>query len=156
MTIMNELCGCGCAEQITPADPDPFFKRYPCQRLWLWSQALPEGERATRRAEMRFFHELWMCEPWSRIVEFHDAVDLHMLRQVANVVLQDIDANFRPFNWDETEDVMRMLVYRYWRLTDRPGFLRMPDLVPPWLLVERDSSGSWKHEVAAATAPALT
>lgn len=150
---MTEQCGCGCGEEITCLDPDPFFKRYPCQRLWMWSRTLPEGEQATRRAEMRYFHELWMCEPWSQIVEFHPTASLDMLRGVANGVLQDIDADFRLFNWDEMEDVMRVLVYRYWRLTNHPGFLRMHDLVPSWVLVERDPTDYWKRQAAAATAP---
>lgn len=150
---MIDVCGCGCGAVIDRHHPDPFFRYPQCQRLWLWSLHLPEGERVTRRAEMRFFHELWVCEPWASQMDFYDHVSLPALRQVANGVLQDIDVDLRLFTSDEVEDYMRVLVYRWWRMRSEFGYLRAWDLVPEWVLIERDTSDYWRKflETRAAT-----
>ena len=148
-----EWCGCGCGSVILPHDPDPFFKGPQCQRLWLWSINLPEGEQATRRAEMRFFHELWVCEPWHRQVDFYDHVSVAGLRGVANGILQDVDLDFRLFGVDEEENWMRVVVYRWNEIRQARGEYRRPtQLLPEWALLSQETGTYWRDRLGARAA----
>lgn len=136
---MTSLCECGCGQEISPLDPCPFFKKQSCQRLWMWSQHVPEHEQARKRSEMRFFHELWTGVRWSEVFDFFDHASLPWACAVANTQLGSVASNLVPFRLDrpeEEQDALRVAVYRWNVLVaanDNMDYLREEDMLPDWV-----------------------
>lgn len=136
-----------------PHDPDPFFKGPQCQRLWLYSQRLPEGEQASWRAEKRFFHELVLCQNWRMVIDFYPEVSVHYLRGVANGILQDVDFDFRLFGEDEEENWMRVVVHRWNEIQKARGEYRHPtQLLPEWAMLSQETGTYWRDRLGARAA----
>lgn len=129
-------CACGCGQLIGPQDNHPFYSTASCQQLWMASQAVPEGDRASWRSQQRFFYELWFTVPWKVAAAFSEPVDESLIIQVANSLLHDHTSTLRPFANDELEDALRLLVQR-WNMARSGHPYRLEDLLPGWVTSRR-------------------
>jgi hypothetical protein len=151
---MNSTCECGCGQVIGPADNDPFFKSYTCQKLWQISLSQPEQAQSGWRAEQRYLTELWLCVPWAEVHEYYE-VEYSMIVSIANGILSDMDADMVRFTMDQVADALLVAVYRRDVLAEG-RWVRAWEQVPLWAKVQQAKSPTqaafWERREASRSA----
>lgn len=132
---MSETCECGCGATIGPADNDQFFKRQPCQKLWLASLSQPEQAQSGWRAQQRHLTELWLCVLWGDAQDYYE-VDYPMIVGIANGMLSDLEADMVRFTEDQSIDALLVVAHRH-ELLSGGGWARLWDQVPLWAKIQQ-------------------